>query len=218
MSTSPRPRAGAGLTHSPVTSTAPPGTTPTSRPTGGKAQGGPWLQQQETLSLPVGQVKGSTRSLCPPSSATRTTASSTGVPGQMVLMNAIDTWNTFGGQHSLALHPDTPKCLPCLPSTPPSKSSFECWPQKQGRSQSRPPNPSSTHKLPQRLDLHHLLTWDLSLPRQPQLESRLTPEPPLRFPKTQGYRVMLVGQGQLCQEGAKSWGGWVRRPVSGAER
>lgn len=119
VSTSPRPRAGAGLTHSPVTSTAPPGTTPTSRPTGGKAQGGPWLQQQETLSLPVGQVKGSTRSLCPPSSATRTTASSTGVPGQMVLMNAIDTWNTFGGQHSLALHPDTPKCLPCLPSTPP---------------------------------------------------------------------------------------------------
>lgn len=50
---------------------------------------------------------------------------------------------------------------------------------------------------------------------------------PLRVLKARGYRGMLVGQGQLrrdfwteklCQEGAKSWGGWVWRLISEGER
>lgn len=62
VNTSARPGAEAGLTHSPVTSTAPLGTTPTSGTHWGRARGRPRLQQNEALSLLVGQAKGSPRS------------------------------------------------------------------------------------------------------------------------------------------------------------
>lgn len=60
----------------------------------------------------MGQASGCTGSQCPPSSATQIAACSTGVPRQMVVMNATDTWNTFRGQHSPALHQRPPDSFP----------------------------------------------------------------------------------------------------------
>lgn len=132
VNTSPRPGAGAGLTHSPVTSAAPVGIDLTSGTHRVKAEGGLRQQQKEALSLLVGQGGVSWLSPHPPTQScpSQITACSTGVPGQMGLMNVTDSWNTFRGQHSPAFHPDTPICLSSLPS-PNSLSTSACWPQKQ---------------------------------------------------------------------------------------
>lgn len=157
VNTSARPGAEAGLTHSPVTSTAPLGTTPTSGTHWGRARGRPRLQQNEALSLLVGQAKGSPRSQYPPSSARhQITAGSTGAAGQIELRNVTHLEHIQRPAQSCLppRHPQMPSHFP----SPNSKSTFERWPQKQGRSQSRPPDPSSADKLPHQLDLHHHIT------------------------------------------------------------
>lgn len=101
-----------------------------------------------------GLLELSTPTFCP---LPQITAFSPGAPGQMVLMNATDTWNAFGGQCSPAFYLDTPRCLPSLPS-PNSKPTFEHWPQKQSRSQSkqhRQASPSARSEPPPHLGPSH---------------------------------------------------------------
>lgn len=146
VNASPRPGAGAGLTHACHIDCSPRNNSNLGDPLGEDSGVGP-ADSRMRHSLPLWAKLGGLPGLrIPRNSATQIATCSTGVPRQTVLMNATDAWNTFRGQHSPALHPDTPRCHPSLPS-PSSNPTFEHWPPKQG-GQDRPPRSSARTSVP----------------------------------------------------------------------
>ena len=188
VNTSPRPGAEAGLTHSPVTSTAPLGTTPASGAHWVEAGGGPGWSTKRPSFL-VCRVKGSPRSQYPPSSApTQITACSTGTPRQLALMNAPDIGTHLEAAQSCLSprHPQPPSLFPSPTPNPPLNAGHRNKEEIRASPQIPPAQTSSPSTGPS-----HLGPFPPGSPLPPNWP--LPSVSPVMLPRAGVCRVMLVG-------------------------